>query len=154
MRGLPETLLSLSTLLLTRRPWNRTGTAKPEPQEPNRTEPNRTGTEPQVIPGNRTEKRFLSLSLSLSRILSLPLSLALFLCLSHDNSRWETTQNTSLSSPERVPFSGRDGWEASRNTPSWFRARTGQKRRNAEESAPRACWGAHRGGMVGKPRQI
>ena len=59
------------------RPWNRTGTAEPEPQQPNRAEPNRAGTEPQGNPGNRTGKRFLSLSRSLSLSVSLSLSLAL-----------------------------------------------------------------------------
>ena len=63
------------------RPWNRTGTAEPEPQQPNRAEPNRTRTEPQANPGNRTGKRFLSLSLSLSLALYRALSLA-SLCLS------------------------------------------------------------------------
>ena len=52
-----------SPLSLLRRPWNRTGTAEPEPQQPNRAEPNRTGTEPHGNLGNRPGRRFLCFAL-------------------------------------------------------------------------------------------
>ena len=71
------------------RPWNRTGTAEPEPQQRNRAEPYRTRTEPQANPGNRTGKRFLSLSLSLS--------LALFGALSRSLSRLSLSFSRTLS---------------------------------------------------------